>query len=69
MAAANLWALLVRGHAWAGMYASTVVVLSLILQGRVDVWRDTAEASAACLAWGALTLAVIWQQARALVRS
>jgi hypothetical protein len=62
MAIANLSATLVRQHAWAAVLLITFVVLSLLLQGRLDVWRDSVEAAAATLVWVALAMANILRQ-------
>ena len=68
MAAANLWALLARQQAWAGVLLSTVVVLSMILQDRLTVWRSPEEAGVATLAWTSLALANVHRQRRSLIR-
>ena len=62
MAIANLSAILVRRLAWAAVLLSTFVVLSLLLQGRLDVWRDPVEAGAATLVWVVLALVNILRQ-------
>ena len=41
---------------------SSFVVLSLLLQGRLDVWRDPVEAGAATLVWVVLALVNILRQ-------
>jgi hypothetical protein len=64
MAAANLWALLARQLAWAGVLLSEVVVLSMLLQDRLTVWRGPVEAGSATLVWICLALANIHRQAR-----
>jgi hypothetical protein len=62
MASANLSAVLVRQRAWAAVLLSTFVVLSLLLQGRLDIWRDPVEAGAATLVWAVLALVNILRQ-------
>lgn len=62
MAIANLSAVLVRQRAWAAVLLSTFVVLSLLLQGRLDIWRDPVEAGAATLVWAVLALVNILRQ-------
>jgi hypothetical protein len=68
MAIANLWALLARQQAWAGVLLSAVVVLSMLLQHRLTVWRGPVEAGSATIAWIALALANIHRQRRSLSR-
>ena len=65
MAAANLWALLARQQAWAGVLLSAVVVLSMLLQDRLDRLAGPRRGRIlATLAWISLALANIHRQAR-----
>jgi hypothetical protein len=68
MAAANLWALVLRRQAWLGMVLSALLVLSLILQGRVSIWHGSREAWSATVAWTVLAVVNVARQRRDLAR-
>jgi hypothetical protein len=69
MATANLGALLLGQHSWVGLMMVGVVVLSLLLQHRLDVGRSGTQAAIAVVAWMGLGLAVIGTRRHRLRRS